>query len=49
MRDKYVKTDIKLKHNSINIISYRARQKIPGTWYYLGEDRSYRKSTTHSR
>jgi hypothetical protein len=25
MRDKYVKRDIKLKHNSINIIAYRTR------------------------
>jgi hypothetical protein len=24
MRDKYVKRDIKLKHNSMNIIVYRA-------------------------
>jgi hypothetical protein len=26
MRDKYAKTDIKLKHNSMNIIAYMARQ-----------------------
>jgi hypothetical protein len=26
MRDKYAKRDIKLEHNSINIITYRARQ-----------------------
>jgi hypothetical protein len=26
MRDKFVKRDIKLKHNSMNIIAYRARQ-----------------------
>jgi hypothetical protein len=26
MRDKYVKRDIKLEHNSMNIIAYRARQ-----------------------
>jgi hypothetical protein len=25
MRDKYVKRDIKLKHNSMNTISYRVR------------------------
>jgi hypothetical protein len=25
MRDKYAKRDIKLKHNSMNIITYRAR------------------------
>jgi hypothetical protein len=25
MRDKYTKRDIKLKHNSINITTYRAR------------------------
>jgi hypothetical protein len=25
MRDKYVKRDIKLKYNSMNIIAYRAR------------------------
>jgi hypothetical protein len=25
MRDKYTKRDIKLKHNSMNIIAYRAR------------------------
>jgi hypothetical protein len=48
MRDKYTKTDTKLKHNSMNIIARRARQKIPGTWYYIGEDRLYIKSTTHS-
>jgi hypothetical protein len=27
IRDKYVKRDIKLKHNSMNIIAYRARHK----------------------
>jgi hypothetical protein len=26
MRDKYAKRGIKLKHNSMNIITYRARQ-----------------------
>jgi hypothetical protein len=26
MRDKYVKRDIKLEHNSMNIIAYRVRQ-----------------------
>jgi hypothetical protein len=26
MRDKYVKRDIKLEHNSMNIIAYKARQ-----------------------
>jgi hypothetical protein len=25
MRDKYAKRDIKLEHNSMNIIAYRAR------------------------
>jgi hypothetical protein len=25
MRNKYVKIDIKLKHNSINIVAYRVR------------------------
>jgi hypothetical protein len=25
MRDKYTKRDIKLKHNSMNIIAYRVR------------------------
>jgi hypothetical protein len=25
MRDKYAKRDIKFKHNSMNIITYRAR------------------------
>jgi hypothetical protein len=25
MREKYAKTDIKLKHNSMNIIAYKAR------------------------
>jgi hypothetical protein len=48
MRDKYIKIDIKLKHNSMNIIACRARQKIHGTWYYIGEHRLYRKSMTHS-
>jgi hypothetical protein len=48
MRDKYAKPDLKLKHNSMNIIANRARQKIPGTWYYIGEYMLYRKSTTHS-
>jgi hypothetical protein len=33
----------------MNIIAYRARQKIPRTWYYIGEDRLYKKSMTHSR
>jgi hypothetical protein len=47
MRDKYAKADIKLKHNSKIIIAPRARQKIPGTWYYIGEDRLYRKSMIH--
>jgi hypothetical protein len=32
----------------MNITTYRARQKIPKTWYYIGEDRLYKKSTTHS-
>jgi hypothetical protein len=48
MRDKYAKTNIKLKYNSMNIIAYRVRQKIPKTWYYIGEGGLYRKSTTHS-
>jgi hypothetical protein len=26
MRDKYAKIDIKLEHNSMNIIAYRARE-----------------------
>jgi hypothetical protein len=26
MRDKYVKRDIKLKHNSMNIITYKVRR-----------------------
>jgi hypothetical protein len=38
MKDKYAKIDIKLKHNSMNIIAHRARQKIHGTWYYIEED-----------
>jgi hypothetical protein len=29
MRDSQVRTDIKLKHNSMNIIAYGARKKIP--------------------
>jgi hypothetical protein len=33
----------------MNIIAYRARQKNPRIWYYIGEDRLYRKSMTHSR
>jgi hypothetical protein len=36
---KYAKTYIKLKHNFMNIIAYRMRQKVPGTWYDIGEDR----------
>jgi hypothetical protein len=28
MRDKYVKRDIKLKHNCMNKIAYRARRQI---------------------
>jgi hypothetical protein len=39
MKVKIRKKDIKLKHNSMNIIAYRATQKIPETWYYIGEDR----------
>jgi hypothetical protein len=39
MKVKIRKKDIKLKHNSMNIITYRATQKIPETWYYIGEDR----------
>jgi hypothetical protein len=46
MRDKYANTAIKLKHNSMNIIAYRARQKIPRTWYYIREDRLYKKSAS---
>jgi hypothetical protein len=46
MRDKYANTTIKLKHNFMNIIAYRVRQKIPGTWYYIGEDRLYKKSAS---
>jgi hypothetical protein len=48
MRDKCTKIDIKLKHNFMNIIANRLRQKIPITWYYIGDDRLYRKSMTHS-
>jgi hypothetical protein len=33
------KMDINLKHNSMKIIAYRARQKVLRTWYYIGEDR----------
>jgi hypothetical protein len=33
----------------MNIIVNRARQKILITGYYIGEDRLYRKSMTHSR
>jgi hypothetical protein len=29
MRDKYIKIDIKLKHNSMNIIAYRVRHNEP--------------------
>jgi hypothetical protein len=25
----------------MNITAYRARQKIPTTWYYIGEGREY--------
>jgi hypothetical protein len=46
MRNKYAKIDIKLQDNSVNIITNRARQKIPRTWYYIGEDRLYRNSMT---
>jgi hypothetical protein len=28
MRDKYAKRDIKLEHNSMNIIAYRARWQM---------------------
>jgi hypothetical protein len=28
MRDKYAKRDIKLEHNFMNIIAYRARQQM---------------------
>jgi hypothetical protein len=28
MRDKYAKTNIELKHNSMNIIAYRVKQKF---------------------
>jgi hypothetical protein len=38
VRDKYARTYIKLKHNFMNIITHRERQKIPETWYYIGED-----------
>jgi hypothetical protein len=48
MRDKRQKINIKLKHNFMNIIAYRVRQKIPRTWYYIGEDMLYRRSATHS-
>jgi hypothetical protein len=48
MRDKYAKIDIKLKHNSMNIIAYRVRQKNPRTRYYIGEDRLYSKLMAHS-
>jgi hypothetical protein len=39
VRAKKRKTDIKLKHNFMNIIAYRVRQKILVTWYYIGEGR----------
>jgi hypothetical protein len=32
MRDKYAKTDIKLKHNFMRITTCRVRQKVPVTW-----------------
>jgi hypothetical protein len=32
MRVKICKKYIKLKHNSMNIIAYRARKKIPKTY-----------------
>jgi hypothetical protein len=32
----------------MSIITYRARQKIPVTWYDIGEDMLYTKSTNHS-
>jgi hypothetical protein len=28
MRDKYTKRDIKLEHNSMNIIAYRVRRRM---------------------
>jgi hypothetical protein len=49
MRVKCGKKDIKLKHNCMNIIAYKARQKIPESWHYIGEDRIYKKSMTHPR
>jgi hypothetical protein len=48
MRYRHAKIDIKLKDNFMNIIAYRARQKILGIWHYIREGRLYRKSTTHS-
>jgi hypothetical protein len=36
---KYTKIEIKLKHNFMNIIVNRARQKVSRTWYYIGENR----------
>jgi hypothetical protein len=32
----------------VNIITYIVRQKIPVTWYDIGEDMMYKKSMTHS-
>jgi hypothetical protein len=47
MRDKYEKTDRKLKRNFMNIIAYRTRQKFSEHGYYIGEDMLYKKSMTH--
>jgi hypothetical protein len=33
VRDKCVKTDIKLKHNSMNIIAYQARASLFWVWH----------------
>jgi hypothetical protein len=33
MRDKCAKTDIKLKHNSLNIVAYRARAALFCVWH----------------
>jgi hypothetical protein len=49
MMDKHAKANIKLKHNFMNTIAHRVRQKISRAWYFIGEGRLYMKSTTHSR
>jgi hypothetical protein len=38
-----------MKHNFMNIIAYRVRHKVSGTWYYIGENRLIKENNDSLR